>query len=210
MRTTRVSAVDHLVYGVGDLDEAIALLGERLGVPPAFGGTHPGGTHNALLALGGARYLEIIAPDPGQHVDGPLAFGVHPEMEPGLLSWAVRTFEIEERAAAARRAGYDPGRVTTMSRVRDDGVAVTWRMTLGKPADAPRLMPFLIDWADSPHPSRSAPAGVHLDTLRGEHPHPEQVNRLLRALDVDLPVTAGPADRLVCTLQSPRGIVELR
>ena len=39
------------------------------------------------------------------------------------------------------------------------------------------LVPFLIDWKDSPHPSASTPQGCTLVSLRGEHPDPAAVWR---------------------------------
>ena len=61
--TTPTLPVDHLVWGGQDLEAEIARLERLTGVRAAAGGQHRGeGTWNALLRLGPASYLELIAP----------------------------------------------------------------------------------------------------------------------------------------------------
>jgi len=78
--------IDHLVYAAPDLDAAVAAVERRFGVRAAGGGQHVGqGTHNRLLALGPATYLEIVAPDPHQpEPPGPRPYGVDGVTGPGL------------------------------------------------------------------------------------------------------------------------------
>jgi hypothetical protein len=203
---------DHVVYGVPDLASGMHELAERLGVRPAHGGRHVGrGTHNALLGLGDGTYLEVIAADPEQvPPPSPLSFALDRQRLPRLVGWACRTADLDERVAAARARGYDPGDVRQMSRRRPDGSLLQWRLTRHD-ADPGRLVvPFLIDWGDSPHPSETAPAGVRLVELRGEHPDPAIVREALAALGATLAVDEGPEPALVATLDTPRGRIELR
>jgi Glyoxalase-like domain len=95
-----------------------------------------------------------------------------------------------------------------MTRARPDGVVLHWRLTSGqRPGDG--LVPFLIDWGESEHPSSSAPAGCTLVSLRGEHPEPGRIAAWLAALDLDLPLAAGPRPALYAELDTPRGRVML-
>ncbi|HYW27169.1 MAG TPA: VOC family protein [Terriglobales bacterium] len=203
---------DHIVYGVGDLEAAMDELAERLGVRPAPGGRHVGrGTHNALLGLGDGAYLEVIAADPEQEPSpGPVAFALDRLRLPRLVGWACRTSDLDGRVAAARGRGYDPGEVRAMSRRRPDGFLLEWRLTRGEPDPDRLAVPFLIDWGGSPHPSETAPAGVRLVELRGEHPDPAALREALDALGAALPVDRGPEPALVATLDTPRGRVVLR
>ncbi|MGH7541334.1 MAG: VOC family protein, partial [Gemmatimonadota bacterium] len=96
------------------------------------------------------------------------------------------------------------------SRERPDGTRLSWLLTDPGVVVGDGLVPFLIDWGDSEHPARAAPAGCELSELRAEHPEPERIRPMLAALDVSLPVAAGPRPALVATIRAPRGIVELR
>ena len=204
--------VDHIVYGVDDLEVGVAELADRLGVRPAPGGRHVGrGTHNALLGLGGGAYLEVIALDPEQpRPAGPPPFGLDRRRLPRLVGWASRTADIEGQRARALEHGYDPGEVRSMSRRRPDGMLLEWRLTRDAPDPDRLVVPFLIDWGGSPHPSESAPGGVRLLELRAEHPDPAAALAPLAALDVALTVDEGPEPALVATLDTPRGRVVLR
>jgi len=71
-------------------------------------------------------------------------------------------------------------------------------------------VPFLIRWAPGLHPSETSRGGCELTSLRGEHPQPERVLGLLQAMNVELPVSHGPAPALIATIRSPNGLVEVR
>ena len=211
--------VDHLVYGVPELAPAVARLRTQLGVEPAAGGKHEGrGTHNALLALGDAVYLEVIAPDPEQpEPSAPRPFGLDDLIAPRLITFAVhgarppqadRTGAAERlerwrRQAAAR--GYDPGPVAAGGRRRPDGTLLRWHLCQHRELPFAGVVPFLIDWGTAPSPAAAAPAGCRLLHLEAVHPDPPPVRAALDALQVALPVRPGPAPALRATIAAPAG-----
>lgn len=203
------ASLDHLVYSVPDLEAAVEDLASRLGVRPALGGRHPGrGTWNALLGLGARRYLEVIARDPSQPApDGPLPHDLDGLRAPRLVTWAAAASDLEPRVAAARERGCDLGAVRPLRRTRPDGVELAWRLT-GRPAQGEGLVPFLIDWGETPHPSADAPRGCELVDLRAVHPEPARIAAMLAAVGVELAVEAGER-ALVAEVASPRGRVRL-
>jgi ketosteroid isomerase-like protein len=204
--------VDHLIYGAPDLDAAIARLEERLGVRASAGGSHPGrGTRNALIALGTACYLEIMAPDPDQPPPAePRWFGVDALPEPRFVGWAAKGRNLEVFAAKAARGGVRLGAVKPGGRRRPDGVVLSWKVTDPFALLGDGIVPFFIDWGQSPHPALIAAPGARLSALRAEHPNPDGVRDVIRRLGVDLRVEYGPAPALNATFATPRGEVELR
>lgn len=209
---------DHLVYAVPDLARAVVAVTRQLGVRPDPGGAHPGlGTTNALVSLDNECYLEIIGLDPDQPPPPhPRPFGIDRLDGPRLVTWAVKDDHLEAAVDAARGQGYDPGRILSMSRARPDGVRLSWRLAIrdgvlhGGSLPGGGLVPFLIDWGGTPHPAASAATGCRLVALGAEHPEPERVRGMLRALDVALDVTHGAAPALIATIDTPGGRVELR
>ena len=95
-----------------------------------------------------------------------------------------------------------------MSRARPDGTVLRWRLTSGtRPGDG--LIPFLIDWGESDHPSASAPGGCTLVSLRARHPDPRQIRAWIAALELTLEVEQAERPALIAEIDSPRGRVTL-
>jgi hypothetical protein len=201
--------IDHLVYAAPALGAAIDDLEELLGVRAEHGGKHLGlGTHNALLALGDTSYLEIIAADPDQPAPARRPFGIDDLRQPRLVGWAVSTGDIDAAIAQARAAGFDPGDSFPMERTTDNGVVLRWRLTLNALDGGP--VPFLIDWGETEHPARSAPAGVMLERLEIEHSDPVALSKTLQALGIDVAVKSAESTALVAQVRGPTGVKELR
>jgi catechol 2,3-dioxygenase-like lactoylglutathione lyase family enzyme len=175
--------LDHILLGCNDLDRGIEFVEKHTGIPPAFGGVHPGrGTRNALLSLGEPtrtelnphRYLEIIAPDPDQH-GVPDHYELLKLTEPRLVGWAAHPGDLDQFAARLRNAniafdGPNPG-----SRKRPDGRLLQWK-TFNLKDDLGGLLPFFIEWsADTSHPSVDAPRGCHLARFELLTPEPEKL-----------------------------------
>jgi hypothetical protein len=73
----------------------------------------------------------------------------------------------------------------------------------------PSVIPFLIDWSNTPHPSATAAQGVELLAFRGETPGLEEARRILDALEVDLKLDPGTKTKLIAHLRGPRGEIVL-
>jgi len=200
---------DHMILGVGDLDRGIAYMEERTNVRAVFGGVHPGrGTRNALLTLDGQRYLEIIAPDPEQHVKS--WFPELPKIrEPRLLGWAAHTDDIAALAKKVRDAGFPIQGPADGSRARPDGKMLRWK-SLRLEDDRGGLLPFFIEWSlDSVHPSVDAPAGCRLIRFFATSPQPECFAALYNRLGVEVVVERGENAQLRAQIAGAKGEVEL-
>jgi hypothetical protein len=204
-------ALDHIVWAVPDLAAGVAEFERRTGVRPAPGGSHTGvGTANHLVGLGGSSYLEVIGPDPAQpEPAAPRPFGLDALTAPRVVTWCVRPHDLDAAIAAAVAGGYDPGPPRSMSRRRPDGVVLSWRLTQSGADPDAGLVPFLIDWQDSVHPTRGDLPVVGLAEMYAEHPDPPAVRARLAPLDLDLDVRPGTAPRLVVVLDTPHGRVGL-
>ena len=202
------AAVDHLIVGIGDLDAGIAWFESRTGVRPVVGGSHPGrGTRNALLALTGRQYVEIVAPDPAQ--DAAARPDLRALAAPLMIGWAAATTDVAALAKRSGSAGLDSPGPRPGSRARPDGRTLQWT-TVGL---APQFktgtvdpVPFFIEWsAGSPHPSQDSPKGCELVSLEFEHTDADGLRRTLAAIGIEATVRASASVRIRATLKTPKG-----
>lgn len=201
--------IDHIIYAHPDLDAAVAEIEDRFGVRAAGGGQHPGrGTHNKVLGLGPRTYLEIIAPDPTQpEPSESRPYGVEGISRGQLVGWALACEDIEGAVERARSKGFDPGGVVDGQRVSRKGT-LRWRVTGN--AQAAGLVPFLIEWGETPHPAVDAAPGLVLLSVHLEHPDPRSLTTALVALGADVEVREASEPALVARLGGPGGEQELR
>lgn len=202
--------LDHLVWLAGDLDAACARFEAMSGIAPRYGGRHAGGTHNALVALGPACYLEIAAPQPGVAGNHPWIAAAMARPEPHLYAYCMRSVETLE--ALARRAGVAGLRAlgpAPGTRALPDGREVRWRLLIPLVPGSGGAIPFFIDWLGSPHPAADAPGGAELTHLAIHHPEPMRIGQSLALLSPGLRAEMAERPSLTAHIVSPRGTVIL-
>jgi hypothetical protein len=204
-----VTQLDHLVYAAPSLEEGCDYLETLLGVRPLPGGRHPGlGTHNALLGLGPGVYFEVIAPDPSQR---DLArepwMGSGRVTAPHLIRWAAKTDDLPGLLRRAAAAGIELGTVGGGSRKRPDGSLLSWQLTDPDVDPSGGILPFFIDWGDSPHPADSLPSVGRCRSLRAEHPDAANRRQEIAVLGLELAVSFGERSRLIAELELTDGRV---
>lgn len=200
--------LDHIVYAAPDVDELVRTFLARTGIEAPLGGRHVGrNTRNHLVGLGGDAYLELIGPDdPGQ--PKPTTFGIDTLTGPRVIGWVVHPRDLDATVAAARAKGYEPGDIGPLSRRTPDGTLLEWRLTEHAPDSRDGLVPRLIDWQRSPHPTTTGLPELRLVSFVGYHPDPDAVRHDLDALGVELEVREG-APGFEVVLDTPNGAVTL-
>lgn len=207
-----LTGIDHLLYASSDLKRGMNEIEALLGVRPVRGGHHPQyGTHNALLSLGPGKYLEIIARDPdlpapklGALVDLSASCDSH------LITWVLRTENIQESATAANRADIGLGQVESGRRTRTDGSEISWQLTDPYAMPMSGAIPFLINWGKATHPSGSVPVSGELVELTINHPEPDKVRRALSVLGVEVKVVEADEFGIFAEVLTENGSVTIR
>ena len=183
--------LDHLVYATPDLHASVEALTQRFGTEPVPGGAHPRwGTCNALIGLGIGVYLEIIGPDPRQpDPEASRPFLIDDLTDARLVTWAYRhpdpesmrkTLELTLRnTPGSQEARLGP--VRAMSRARPDGDTLHWRLSDPMALPVGGIVPFVIDWGKTPHPSTALPNECRLLELVVSHPDADTLRPVLDA-----------------------------
>lgn len=185
------ATLDHLVVTTTTLTSGVDHVERALGQPMDGGGDHASmGTHNRLLSLGPADYLEVIAANPDATSPGrPRFFDLDNRTgPPRLTNWVMRVDNLAEGLAMAPKG---TGEGTALARG-----PYSWRMAI--PADGKLpfdgMFPSLIQW-DSPHPAPAIPdGGARLVALTLSHPDAGALRAALAPFldDARVEVVEGP------------------
>jgi catechol 2,3-dioxygenase-like lactoylglutathione lyase family enzyme len=134
--------IDHVIYGVSNLQGAVDRFANHFGLRAAGGGEHRQfGTRNEIVPVGAGQYIELmaVADHDSQH---PLVRTLHRLVSDGdrLMAVCLRPDNIDE---VARRLSIT---VTPAERHNPDGEIVRWRLAGIEAALGPERLPFFIDW----------------------------------------------------------------
>ena len=171
--------LDHLVVTGETLAAAAAHVEATLGLDMAPGGAHAAmGTHNRLLSLGAADYLEAIAIDPGAPAPAwPRWFGLDARPgSPRLAAWALRVTDLDAVLADA-----PTGIGAPMALTRG---AYRWRLTVPETGVQPfdGVFPALIEWDGAPPAPALPDHGARLVSLELSHPRAGALGWMLSLL----------------------------
>jgi catechol 2,3-dioxygenase-like lactoylglutathione lyase family enzyme len=131
--------IDHIVIMFADLETAVRDYTD-LGFSVVRGGSHPTGTHNALIAFADGAYIELIAferPNP-EHRWWDVA-----QTGGGFIDFCMQTDNLAADMAAFQKTGVEM-KIAPGERVRPDGFKLSWVLAQAVPPHA-FVAPFLIE-----------------------------------------------------------------
>lgn len=209
--------LDHIIYACADLERGSRQFEALTGVTPSHGGVHANGTtQNAIVALGGRCYLEILAPLKSAQADDDQWTRLSRSAEtPRVLTYCMRSVKpLPELARFAAAHGWLNGKVKSNGRKRPDGMQLSWQWIAPVVEQYGFAFPFFIDWLDSPHPSETARSGgkggnVNLAGFAVGHPLAAALRRTLGELGQSLNTYQAHSPSFRVDLDTPRGPVSL-
>lgn len=205
--------IDHLVYAVRNLEEAVELFGTRLGIHPVVGGYHQNfGTKNALIRLDDGIYFEILAiDDNNKEVVKPRWMGVDFLTQNRITRWAITSNELERDGEILEDYKKGLGKLIKGSRRTPDGKLLQWQLVAPLAAPEVELIPFCIDWSHSEtHPFQQLPSmDCKLLEMSFSHPQPELISNIFEQLGIDFGIEKRSAATITAKIRGPKGIIEL-
>ena len=204
--------IDHIVYCVHDLDQAILDFKSLLGVSPIFGGYHTTqGTKNALLNLGNQCYLELLAIDlSNESVKGDRWMGIDMLSQPQITRWALKSVDLESDSEIINRYNPSMGRIEGGSRKTSNGDTLKWGIAMPLASPEIEVIPFMTDWSESGiHPTDSLEDMCRVIDISLGHSEPARIEAILKQLSVDMDVTQSKNASIKIKIECPKGIIEI-
>lgn len=173
-------SLDHIVIAAPSLAEGVAYVRDLTGIDMPKGGEHPQmGTHNHLVRLGTAEFLEVIAVNPDAPAPSrPRWFGLdHPVQKPRLAHWVTRCADM---ATTRPHLPDDLGPAIPLTRG-----ALSWLLTVPDDGHLPMqgAAPSLLEWQANPlPPTQMQGADATLEALTITHPDAVTLSKWLEPL----------------------------
>lgn len=158
---------------------------------------------NALVSFEHDQYLEILAPDPAQTVENAQLQRLRGLSEPQLETFCCRGVPLEDLGRRADQLGLVHSGPLAYERRRPDGALLRWQLLFLGQHDYPGLVPFFIDWADSPHPAAEQVETIELVEVTALTPEPSELQDLYHGLGIPARVETASESRLEARLRLP-------
>ena len=204
--------IDHIVYCVANLDQAVIDLENMLGVKAMIGGAHiTQGTKNALINLGQECYLEILAIDEDNiDIKAPRWMGIDLLQRSKTTRWALKSDNITDDSKALKNYNSDMGLVTGGSRKMTNGKTLTWQIAMPLSTPEIEIAPFIADWsASEAHPTDTLDQPCKLLELRLNHPNPGELQNLFDRMNIIVKINKASTVSIQAIIQCPNGIIQL-
>ena len=198
--------LDHFMWAGPDLEAGIAAFETLTGIRAGKGGVHPGmGTRNALASLGPDTYVELIAPDPAQKLDGTFGATFATLARPQVFAFIAKSADLAGLKKAFAAAGIETDGPFEATRALPSGGLLRWKLLVPKPNRWGVFAPFFIDWLDSPHPATTSTPGCKIVKFELGHPEAEALVPLYKSLDMAFAPVRSDAPFLRATIETPKG-----
>jgi Glyoxalase-like domain len=137
-----ITAIDHIIIGVHNLDQAATQFSQKLGLAVSGGGVHPtGGTANRIIVVGDT-YLELMAVYNPEEAQQSLLDRL--AKHEGYLNFVLASNDIEADSAAIIKRGIQILGPTSGSLRAADGRTRGWSRTNIERPDLAQRYPFII------------------------------------------------------------------
>ena len=204
--------IDHIVYSVPNLEEAMQELEDLTGIRPTFGGYHTTqGTKNAVVNLGNSCYLEILAIDEENlSIPAPRWMGIDFLEKPQITRWCLKSDNLTKDSQIVKAHQAEMGLIQGGQRKMTNGKLLTWEMILPVPSPQVEIVPFMTDWQHSEiHPTDTMPTEYEFLGLRFTHPDPHSLTAVLDQLNLEVDIVKAPELAIKMKMKTPNGIVEI-
>jgi len=202
--------IDHLMYIAPNRLEEKARITEALGIEAVEGGSHKDlGTSNALLSLGGRQYLEIAGIDEGSEADPLVKQFFFSQPYSDILTYAVETFNAEEKREELIAQGFKVSEIFSEARTLPSGEKLSYRGFTVDGGEFRGLVPFFMDWDESPQPGLTSPKGAKLKSFLALTSDPDGLREIYNKMGIKVPVQYSNKPGLVATISTAEKTIVL-